>query len=87
MERVKSGLSRFPEITVHGQSDSSSEIVITIEALSAGDLDRICEELKREISGIVDIAHLYVNFEEELEKILDSSTKGRPGPDSPTYWE
>jgi nitrate reductase NapAB chaperone NapD len=85
-KRVKSLASEFPEVTVYAESQSGSEIIITIEADGEMDLDRICNELRARIPEIVDIAHLYVNFEDEIEKFTGNSDQGK-GVEAPTYWE
>lgn len=85
-EEVKEALSAFPEVTFHGESRSSQQIVITIEADGIRDLDRICSQMADEIPEIIDIAHLYVNFEDEVEKIRGRADRENSA-DSPTYWE
>jgi hypothetical protein len=65
LERLKT----FPEVTFHVASDSRTELVITIEAQDQLDLERVCRELHEHIPEIVEVAHLYINFEEEIEKI------------------
>ncbi len=85
-EKVKQGLAGFPEITFHCESQSSLEMVVTIEAEGTRDLDRICSELKSRMPEIVDIAHLYVNFEDEVERISGCFSRVDDR-EKPTYWE
>jgi nitrate reductase NapAB chaperone NapD len=68
-EEVVEGLKLFPEVTFHAASDSRTELVITIEANDHHDLERLCTDMQEHIPGIVEVAHLSINFEEEIEKI------------------
>lgn len=71
-ETVLERLKEFPEVTYRVASDSLTELVVNLEAESQDALEDLCDRLKEEIPEIVDITHLYVNFEEEVEKILGS---------------
>jgi nitrate reductase NapAB chaperone NapD len=62
-------LKQFPEVTFHVQSESGTELVVNLEAEDLEGLESLCSNLKRVISEIVDITHIYINFEEEIEKI------------------
>ncbi|MFH1115684.1 MAG: chaperone NapD [Pseudomonadota bacterium] len=62
-------LKRYPQVTHHVTSDAGTELVVNLEADDFDDLERLCGRLKEEISEIVDIAHIYANFEEEVDKI------------------
>jgi nitrate reductase NapAB chaperone NapD len=62
-------LHDFPAVTFHVQSEAGTELVVTVEAHDFNALERICDDLKQGIPQIVDIAHVYVNFEDEVEKI------------------
>ena len=68
-QRVLERLKDFPEVTFHAASASGTELVVNFEAEGHDVLERLCDRLKNEISQIVDITHLYVNFEEEVEKM------------------
>ena len=68
-EAVLEKLKDFPQVTFHVKSESSTELVVNLEADDHGALDQLCDSLRRAIPEIVDIAHIYVNFEEEIEKI------------------
>lgn len=68
-EDVLKGLKGFPEVTFYAASDSRTELVITIEAQDHHDLERLCRQLQEHVAGIVEVAHMSVNFEEEIEKI------------------
>ncbi len=68
-EAVLERLKVFPEVTFHVASDSRTELVITIEAQDHADLERLCREMQEQIPEIVEVAHLYINFEEEIERI------------------
>ncbi len=69
-ETVLERLKEFPQVTYQAASDSRVELVINLEAENQGELEDLCDRLKEEIPQIVDINHLYINFEEEVEKIL-----------------
>ncbi len=68
-ETVRELLKAFPEVTFYAVSDSGTELVITLEAQDHDDLERLCRELQEQIPAIVEVAHLSINFEEEIEKI------------------
>ena len=66
---VLEGLKPFPEVTFHVKSASGTELVVNLEAQDAEDLERRCRALKETVPAIVDITHIYVNFEDEPAKI------------------
>ena len=68
-EKVLTRLKDFPEVTFQVKSDSGVELVVNFEAEDHDALERLCKDLQESIPEIVDIAHVYVNFEEEIEKI------------------
>jgi hypothetical protein len=68
-EAVRENLREFPEVTFFAVSESHTELVVTIEAQDHSDLDRLCKDMQEKIPEIVEIAHLSINFEEEIEKI------------------
>ena len=68
-EEVLKQLEAFPQVTFHAESDSGTELVVNLEAEDNEKLEQLCGELKARITGIVDIIHIYVNFEEEVEKM------------------
>ena len=65
LERLK----KFPEVTFHVQSEAGTEMIVNLEADDHQSLERICCEIKERIPQIIEISHIYVNFEEEVEKI------------------
>ncbi len=75
-------LKRYPEVTYHVSSDAGTELVVNFEADDFDELEHLCTRIKEEISEIVDIAHIYANFEEEIEKIqageVDKSRLKKP---------
>ena len=62
-------LKRYREVTYHVTSDAGTELIVNLEAEDFDELERLCFQIKEEISDIVDIAHIYANFEDEIEKI------------------
>jgi hypothetical protein len=72
--RVIEQLQEHPQTTFHVKSESGTELVVNLEAEDHNELENLCDELKRQIPEIVEIAHLYVNFEEEVEKLLTKNS-------------
>lgn len=68
-EKVLESLKQYPDITFHVKSDSGTELVVNLEAEDFDALEKLCSRLKEEIADIVEVAHIYVNFEDEVEKI------------------
>jgi hypothetical protein len=68
-DEVLKGLIDFTEVTYHVQSPEGTELVVNLEAEDQGALEELCFRLKAEIPHIVEVAHVYVNFEDEIEKI------------------
>jgi nitrate reductase NapAB chaperone NapD len=76
-KEVRKELEAFPQVTVQAESNSGTELVVNLEAEDNGRLEQLCGELKARIPRIVDIIHVYVNFEEEVEK-MESRDSGSP---------
>jgi nitrate reductase NapAB chaperone NapD len=78
LERLK----QFPEVTFHVKSESGTELVVNFEAEDHASLERLCSRLKDAIPEIIEIAHVYVNFEEEIEKFksgkIDKQSLNKP---------
>ena len=68
-EKVVEHLKRYSEVTYYVTSDAGTELIVNLEADDFDELEGVCLRLKNEISEIVDVAHIYANFEEEIEKI------------------
>ena len=71
---VLQALEGFPEVTFQVKSEAGTELVVNFEAQDHEALEGICEKLKGQISQIIDITHIYVNFEEMVEKALSGET-------------
>ena len=67
---VLQALEGFPEVTFQVKSESGTEVVVNFETDDPQALEDLCEKLKERIHPIIDITHIYVNFEEEVEKAL-----------------
>jgi hypothetical protein len=67
-ERVKNLLRKYPQVTFQVQSDSGTELIVNLEVENQVELDRLCALLKEEITEIVDVAHVYMNMEDEIKK-------------------
>jgi hypothetical protein len=61
-------IRKFPGVTFQAQSDAGDEIVVNFEAENHADLEILCADLKRQFPDIIDITHIYINFEEDAEK-------------------
>ena len=70
IDTVLERLRGFPEVTFHVQSEDGTELVVNLEAEDSAALERLCQTLKDRIPDIIDISHIYVNFEEEIAKIV-----------------
>jgi nitrate reductase NapAB chaperone NapD len=68
-EAVLERLKEFPQVTFQVASESKTEVVVNLEEEDQGALEALCDRLKEAIPQIVDINHLYVNFEEEVGKM------------------
>ena len=73
LEKIK----RFPAVTFQVMSDSGKELVVNLEAEDHNSLECLCRELRTEIPEIIEIAHIYVNFEEEVEKMAADETAAK----------
>ncbi len=70
-------LKQFPEVTFHVKSESGTELVVNFEAEDHDSLERLCSRLKEAIPEVIEIAHVYVNFEDEIEKIKSGTIDKR----------
>ena len=68
LETVLDKLKKFSGVTYYVSSDAKTELVVTLEAEDHHALDQLCSELTQNIPEILNITHVYVNFEEEVEK-------------------
>ena len=71
---VLRALEGFPEVTFQVKSEPGTELVVNFEAEDHETLEGVCERLKERIPQIIDITHIYVNFEEEVERALSGET-------------
>lgn len=69
-EQVIAKLRPFPEVTFQAKSETGTELVVNLEAEDQGALVRLCDALRDHIPEIIDVTHIYVNFEEEIEKMV-----------------
>lgn len=67
LERLK----EFPQVTFQVAAESRTELVVNLEEENQGAVEALCDRLKEVIPQIVDINHLYVNFEDEVEKMTE----------------
>lgn len=73
-DAVLEKIGRFPAVTFQAMSESGKELVVNLEAEDHEYLERLCRDLRSEIPEIIEIAHIYVNFEEEVEKMRAGDT-------------
>lgn len=72
-ESVLKQLEEFPEVTYQVVSATGTELVVNLEVESQGELEDLCDRLKSRIAEILDITHMYINFEDEVDKIISGS--------------
>lgn len=60
----------YPQITFYVGSDDGSELIVNFEVESQEELEPFCKMLKMQIPQIVDIGHVYINFEDEVDYLL-----------------
>ncbi|MBM4328235.1 MAG: hypothetical protein FJ118_13855 [Deltaproteobacteria bacterium] len=70
---VLEALARFPEVTFQARSHSGSQLVVNLEAEDHHALDLLCARLAESIPQIVDITHLQVHFEDEIDGQTNSN--------------
>jgi nitrate reductase NapAB chaperone NapD len=73
-ENVVKRIAKYSEITLQAQSDIGTEIVVNFEADNLDDLERLCLRIRNELSEILDISHVYMNMEDEVEHLLKQSS-------------
>lgn len=65
-------LADYQQITFHVGSDDGSELIVNFEVESQDKLEPFCTMLKIQIPEIIDIGHVYINFEDEVDSLLSS---------------
>ncbi len=73
-ETVVERLKEFREVTYQARSESGAELIVNFETDDQAALEALCDRLKEAIPQVVEIAHVYVNFEEEIEKMEAESS-------------
>ncbi len=63
-------LADYPQITFHVSSDDGSELIVNFEAPTQEELQPFCSMLKTQIPEIIDIGHVYINFEDEVDSLI-----------------
>ncbi len=76
---VVSKLGDYPQITFHVGSDDGSELIVNFELSSQAEIEPFCNMLKAHIPEIIDIGHVYVNFEDEVDYLLGLSDRDEAG--------
>jgi hypothetical protein len=66
---VEKKLEAFPQVTFHGKSNSGTDLIVNFECGDQEELENLCRTIRDSIPEIVDIGHIYINFEDEIEKI------------------
>ncbi|MGD9817303.1 MAG: hypothetical protein AB7V04_01250 [Desulfomonilaceae bacterium] len=62
-------LREFPQVTFQVASESGSELIVNFEAKNQDELEILCRKLRDEIPEIIDIGHIYINFEDEIDHL------------------
>lgn len=70
---VQERLREFREITFHVCSSCGSELIVNFEVENQTALEKFCSHLKTRIPEIIDIGHIYINFEEEVDCLTGDS--------------
>jgi nitrate reductase NapAB chaperone NapD len=68
-QTVLERLREFPEITFQVCSENGSELIVNFEAQNQDELDELCRHLRMAVPEIIDIGHVYINFEDEVEQM------------------
>jgi nitrate reductase NapAB chaperone NapD len=68
---VERKLEAFPQVTFHGKSNSGTDLIVNFECGDQEELESLCRTIRDSIPEIVDIGHIYVNFEDEIEKMKE----------------
>jgi nitrate reductase NapAB chaperone NapD len=71
---VREKLEAFSEVTVHANSESQTELVVTLEAEDHHGLEALCVKLTETVPEILNVTHVYVNFEDEIANIQSGET-------------
>ena len=71
---VLSRLREFKPVTFQVASKDGSELIVNFEAENQSELETFCKHLRDQIPEIIDIGHIYINFEEEIEALKGCST-------------
>lgn len=71
---VEHFVNQYPEIEIHTRSEDGCQLVVTIETADDQELERLSSIVKAH-TGVLDIAHHYFHFEEEVEVIRCGSKK------------
>lgn len=72
-DRVKERLREFKPVTFQVASENGSELIVNFEAENQDELEIFCKHLRSQIPEIIDIGHIYINFEEEIEALKSCS--------------
>jgi nitrate reductase NapAB chaperone NapD len=73
-QKVIESLEAFPAVTFHAESPAGTELVVNLEAENTNALEELCSSLKAAIPQIIDVAHISVNFEDEVERMISRRT-------------
>ncbi|KAA0257814.1 hypothetical protein FHQ18_08710 [Deferribacter autotrophicus] len=74
IKEVEKFILQYKEITVFTKSDDDQLIVVTIEAETDKQIEKLINELKQH-EYIIDVSPHYLHFEEEVERILKTGEK------------
>ncbi|MGA1846271.1 chaperone NapD [Deferribacter abyssi] len=73
-KKVEEVVLKYKEITVYTKSEDNQLLVVTIEAETDKQIEKLINELKQ-YEYIIDISPHYLHFEEEVERILKTGEK------------
>lgn len=74
LESVEEFLKKYPQVEIYSSSDDRQNIVVAMEAESDEKLEELCQTLSCH-DDIINIAHHYFHFEEEVNEIEKGNKK------------
>jgi nitrate reductase NapD len=74
IKEVKEFLKKYSQIDIYTTSEDETQLVVAIEEESDSSLEELCFKISKH-PDIINIAHHYFHFEEEVDKALKGEFK------------
>jgi nitrate reductase NapD len=74
LDNVKEFLKKYSQIDIYTISDDNTQIVVAIEEENDKTLEILCQQIN-DHPDIINIAHHYFHFEDEVEKTIKGEIK------------